>query len=350
MLRRLNKMKVIPCVLTGLMMFGVVLLCGVQVIAEESRPTPLKLILVGDIMIAHDEETGKVIERGDDPFAPFAKHFQAADLTVGNLECVVAEGGKEVRKPYNFRAHPRVNPLLKKHFHALSVANNHSGDYGPEAFAEQCDLFDKAGIPYFGGGRDLKAAHTPLIIEKHGLRIAFLGYCEVFLRSFAAGEKRPGCAWSEEDERVLADIHAARETHKADIVIPYMHWGDEHDPATDRQKSLARKMIDAGATCVIGGHPHVVQETEIYKEKPIIYSVGNFVFNGFDTPETTTGWALRMTLDKAGVVEWDTITARIDERGVPIPDLKTKSPAGKRGSKTIEMLAPQAAEKRQGTP
>jgi poly-gamma-glutamate synthesis protein (capsule biosynthesis protein) len=237
-----------------------------------------------------------------------------------------------------------VIPLLKKHFHALSVANNHSGDYGPEAFAEQCDLFDKAGVPYFGGGRDLKAAHTPLVIEKHGLRIALLGYCEVFLKSFAAGEKRPGCAWSEDDERVLADIRAARETHKADIVIPYMHWGDEHDPATDRQKSLARKMIDAGATCVIGGHPHVVQETEYYKEKPIIYSVGNFVFNGFDTPETTTGWALRMTLDKGGVIEWDTITARMDERGVPIPDPKAASPAGKRGSAKIELKVPQAAK------
>ena len=107
-----------------------------------------------------------------------------------------------------------------------------------------------------------------------------------------------------------------------------MHWGDEHDPATDRQKALARKMIDAGATCVVGGHPHVVQETEHYKGKPIIYSVGNFVFNGFETPETNTGWALRMTLDKDGVAEWDTITARLDARGVPVPDLKARSPSG----------------------
>ncbi len=322
------------------------LMGGARAIAEEPRPTSVKLILVGDIMVAHDDEIGKIIERGVDPFEPFAKHLQAADLAIGNLECVVAGSGKAVRKPYNFRAHPRVIPLLKKHFHALSVANNHSGDFGPEAFAEQCDLFDKAGVPYFGGGRDLKAAHTPLIIEKHGLRIALLGYCEVFLRSFAAGEKRAGCAWSEDDDRVIADIRAARETYKADIVIPYMHWGDEHDPATDRQKSLARKMIDAGATCVVGGHPHVVQETEYYKDKPIIYSVGNFVFSGFDKPETTTGWALRMTLDKEGVAEWDTITARMDDRGVPIPDLKALSPAGKRGSDKILMQTPQAAEKR----
>jgi poly-gamma-glutamate synthesis protein (capsule biosynthesis protein) len=239
-----------------------------------------------------------------------------------------------------------VIPTLKKHFHAYSVANNHAGDFGPEAFAEQCDLFDKAGIQYFGGGRDLKAAHTPLIIEKHGLRIALLGYCEVFLRSFAAGEKRPGCAWSEDDDKVLADIRAAREVHKADIVIPYMHWGDEHDPANDRQKSLARKMIDAGATCVIGGHPHVVQETEHYKGKPIIYSVGNFVFNGFEEPEANIGWALRMTLDKNGVAEWDTITARLDPRGVPIPDLKAKSPAGKRGDDAIQMRAPESTQKK----
>lgn len=105
-------------------------------------------------------------------------------------------------------------------------------------------------------------------------------------------------------------------------------------------------MIDAGATCVVGGHPQDVQETEIYKGKLIIYSVGNFVFNGFETPETNTGWALRMTLDKQGVVEWDTITARLDGRGVPIPDLKANGPAGKRGSDKNTMQTPQETEKR----
>ncbi|MFN4804650.1 MAG: CapA family protein [Akkermansiaceae bacterium] len=100
-----------------LMIFTVIVVfcvSGVRSFAEEIHPTSVKVILVGDIMIAHDEETGKLIERGIDPFEPFSKHFQAADLTIGNLECVVANSGKEVRKPYNFRAHPRVIPLLKK--------------------------------------------------------------------------------------------------------------------------------------------------------------------------------------------------------------------------------------------
>ena len=301
--------------------------------ATPKGPTQVKLILVGDIMVAHDEETGKLIERGKDPFEPFAKLLKDADVSIGNLECVIAEKGVAVEKPFTFLAHPRCIPPLKRHFTAMSVANNHSCDFGKPAFVEQCDRLEAAGLPYFGGGRDKEAAHRPWIVERNGLKIALLGYCEVFLRSFQAREKEAGVAWSEDDDRVLADIKAAKS--KADFVIPFMHWGWEKEPANDRQKQFARKMIDAGADVVVGAHPHVTQNAEYYKGHLIVYSLGNFLFNGFDTDETQTGWALRLTLDKQGLAAWDTVVARLDPDGVPHPDLTAKSPCGRRGEETI---------------
>ncbi len=299
----------------------------------EKQPATVSLIMVGDIMVAQDEETGKVIERGIDPFEPFAKLLKEADISVGNLECVIAEKGVAVEKPFTFLAHPRCIPVLKKHFTALTVANNHSCDFGKPAFVEQCERLEKAELPYFGGGREKTAAHKPWIVERNGLKIAFLGYCEVFLRSFQARDNEAGVAWSEEDDPVVADIKAAKT--KADLVIPFMHWGWEHEPANDRQKKFARKMIDAGADLVIGAHPHVTQGTEYYHGHLIVYSLGNFLFNGFDAEETQTGWAFRATLDKQGVVKWDTIVARLDPQGIPHPDLKANSPSGRRGDEAI---------------
>ena len=243
-------------------------------------------------------------------------------------------------KPYTFRADPRTLPVLKRHFDAVSLANNHSGDFGKAAFAEQLALMDKAGLPYFGGGRDATAAHAPWIVERNGVRIALLGYVEFKPRSFEADASRPGVAWSGEDDDVIEDIIAARRVHRADIVIPFMHWGweDEPDPSP-RLRAFARRMIDAGADLVVGGHPHVTQGAEYYRGKPIIYSLGNFLFNGFDTPATTTGWVLSARVDRTGVVDWRTHVARLDANGVPHPDPTASSPCASPDRKTINQCA-----------
>ena len=299
--------------------------------AEAAAPEPtVTLAMVGDLML--DETPGRVIEEGRDPFAPFAALLDAADIRVGNLECVVATGGEaEPGKPYTFRAHPRVLEPLKRHFDAVSLANNHSGDFGPEAFGEMLPLLERQGIGWFGGGADLAQAHRPLIIERHGLRIALLGYDEFLPRSFEADFDRPGVAWSE-DEQVQLDIANARRIHQADLVIPFMHWGWEKDTtASPRQRQLARLMIDAGADAVVGGHPHVIQDTEVYRGRPILYSLGNFVFNGFTEEVNNTGWLLRLELDHQGVRRWRTIMARIDPEGIPHPDAQANGACWERG-------------------
>lgn len=296
------------------------------------------LIFVGDIMVA--ETPGELIARGEDPFQPFAALLSSHDVRIGNLECVVATTGTAEEKPYTFRADPRTLPVLKRHFDAVSLANNHSGDFGKAAFAEQLALMDKTGLPYFGGGRDATAAHAPWIVERNGVRIAVLGYVEFKPRSFEADASRPGVAWSGEDDDVIEDIIAARRVHRADIVIPFMHWGweDEPDPSP-RLRAFARRMIDAGADMVVGGHPHVTQGAEYYRGKPIIYSLGNFLFNGFDTPATTTGWVLSARVDRTGVVDWRTHVARLDANGVPHPDPTASSPCASPDRKTINQCA-----------
>lgn len=285
--------------------------------ALAARAEPLRLVFVGDIML--DDGPGRVVAEGRDPLAPFAAILADADYRIGNLECPIATTGQALEnKIYSFRAHPRVLSVLKGRFDALAVANNHSGDYGQTAFLETLNHLDQAGIASFGGGHNLAEAHRPLWIEKHGLSIAVLGYNEFKPRSFEAGPHWPGIAWSE-DSLVVADIRAARAAG-ADIVIPFMHWGWEREPEpSERQRALARLMIDAGADAVVGGHPHVTQGSEVYRGKPVIYSLGNFVFDGFELPAAKIGWLLRLTVDRGGVVDWSIVEARIDEEGTPHP-------------------------------
>ncbi len=307
--------------------------------AEESAWAPtVSVAFVGDIML--DELPGRLVKAGEDPFSPFAAILDTADIRLGNLECVVStRGSAEPGKPYTFRAHPRTLKVLKRHFNALSLANNHSGDFGPAAFGEMLSLLQRHGIAYFGGGANLLQAHTPLLLERRGLRIALLGYNEFFPRNFEADYDKPGVAWSE-DEQVRLDIASARTRYHADLVIPMMHWGWEHERhASERQRQLARVMIDAGADAVVGSHPHVTQNIEQYQGRPIIYSLGNFVFDGFTGEDSNTGWLLRLDLDRQGVRRWRTFVAHIDRKGIPHPGSSSEGSCWERGQENATPCA-----------
>jgi len=305
---------------------------GLSAALAQADAGQVRLLMVGDIML--DDGPGQVIASGRDPFAPFASLLADGDYTIGNLECPVATTGKALdSKIYTFRAHPRVLPVLKRHIDAVALANNHSGDYGKAAFAETLALLKQQQLPYFGGGANLREAHAPLWLEKSGLRVALLSYNEFKPRSFEAGASQPGIAWSE-DAQVVADIRAARAAG-ADVVIPFMHWGWERETQPSaRQRQLARTLIDAGADAVVGGHPHVTQGAETYRGKPIIYSLGNFVFDGFERPAEKRGWLLRLTLNKRGVHTWDTVAADMDAEGIPHP-VAVATPCGKAGDATV---------------
>ncbi len=264
-----------------------------------------------------DELPGQYIEEVKNPFSSFDPLFKSADITIGNLECLVGTSGKPEDKPFTFRAHPRVIPILKEYFSAVSVANNHSGDYGLEAFSRMLDLFNQTGLRYFGGGKDIRSAHKPILFEVKDKKIAIPGYNEFLPRSFEALDDRPDIAWNE-DGYVTHDIRSAKEFDKADIVIVFPLWGWESEKmASSRQKKLAHLMIDSGDDAIVGGHPYVTQNIEIYKGKPILYSLGNFIFNGFEDEESTTGWVSEMTFSVDSKINWVIHVAKLDKDGIP---------------------------------
>lgn len=305
-------------------------LCATLAGAEPRPAGPtLQLAFVGDIML--DDGPGQTIAQGRDPLAGVAQPLARSDFAIGNLECPIATRGQPLpNKIYSFRAHPRATEVLRGRFQALSVANNHAGDYGPEAFLETLAHVRRAGIQPFGGGANLREAHAPVWLEKHGIRVAVLAYNEFKPRQFEAGPEWPGIAWSE-DEHVVRDIRAARAAG-ADWVIPFMHWGweNETEPSA-RQRQLARTLIDAGADLVVGGHPHLVQGAESYQGKPIVYSLGNFVFDGFDQPINRRGWLLRLTLSKDRLLAWDTLLTETDDAGSPHLRPGARTPCGQPG-------------------
>ena len=298
---------------------------------------PVTLSFVGDILL--DSAPGRTISRGQDPFAPTAALLKEADFSIGNLECPVATSGAALDKEYTFRAAPSTLPRLRQHFAGVSIANNHSGDYGSEAFRETLDRLEAARVPYFGGGRDSSQAHSPLLLRKHGLEIALFGYDEYRPRSFEAGPEHPGVAWAEE-EQIILDMARARRAG-ANIVLPFFHWGWENEPGPSaRQRELAHALIDAGADAVIGAHPHVTQGVEMYRGRPIVYSLGNFVFDLLDRPENAVGWILQLVVDRRGVTRFSTHAVRIDSQGTPTPTPEIVTPCGVRGALAVSPCQP----------
>lgn len=282
---------------------------------EPAGAGDITLLFAGDVMLA--EKPGAAVRRGVDPFGDFRQLFAQADVRIVNLECVVSTQGRAENKPYTFRAHPRVISLLKKHVSAVSLANNHSGDFGRRAFVDMLALLEREQLPYFGGGRNIRDAHRPYVTQVKGKTIAVLGYDGFLPRSFEALEQQPGVAWLDAD-LVAHQVRHAKQELKADLVIVFPHWGWEYERlASDAQRTMARLMIDSGADAVVGGHPHVTQDIEVYNGKPIFYSLGNFIFNGFDGEAANTGWVLQLIARADGRFDWVVHEARIDSEGIP---------------------------------
>jgi poly-gamma-glutamate synthesis protein (capsule biosynthesis protein) len=318
------------------------------VIATDARADAeaLRIVFAGDIML--DGGPGHVVTVGGDPFADVAAVLRDADLTIGNLECAIVKKGYAVNKPFTFRGPKEALPLLKKYFSAVSVANNHSGDWGKRGFVTELELLREAGLPFFGGGTDAREARRPLVLTAAGKRVALLGYNDYPPRSFAAGRSAPGIAWLVEKDAVQ-DIKLARQ--QADFVVLFLHWGEDMEPAvTPQQKTMGRALIDAGADVVVGGHPHLIQDVEWYKDKPIVYSIGNFVFDYFPfDPPVWKAWILRLTLSGPGRPGLETFEVELDPAGVPhlvhpLASARTGKPES-RPEMTVHDRAPESTQR-----
>jgi poly-gamma-glutamate synthesis protein (capsule biosynthesis protein) len=270
-------------------------------------------------MLARSIGTALARNLDDFPFGAVASILQSADVTVGNLECALGTAGKRARKSYTFLGPPdAAASLANAGFDVVSLANNHSLDYGPSALNETRGLLSAVGILYAGAGADEAAAHRPAVLAIKGLRLAFLAYvntpAEGSYRASTWGAKgnKAGVAWAN-PKRIAADVASARA--RADVVIVLLHSGRENVQVPDStQRRVARAAIDAGAALVIGSHPHVLQGVERYRGGVIAYSLGNFVFDGLYSRSETA--ILHVTLGREGVraIDWTPVVLR---RGRP---------------------------------
>ncbi len=252
--------------------------CAAHPFAEDpNRPGRITIAAVGDVMLGGSMAAMLAESGADHPFDRTREILAAADIAVGNLEAPFGTRGTPFKKRFTFLVPPRHAPALARAgFDVMALANNHMMDYGPEPLQATLRLLDSLGIAYSGAGMDASAARRPAVVERGGVRAAFLSYSRVHPLQFWAGKRKPGTAPAN-DAEVAADVRAAR--RDADLVVVSVHWGAElMTRPKDYQVRLAHAAIDAGADLVLGHHPHVLQGLELYKGKLIAYSLGNFAF------------------------------------------------------------------------
>jgi poly-gamma-glutamate capsule biosynthesis protein CapA/YwtB (metallophosphatase superfamily) len=256
---------------------------GIELTSHAAQSTPLDV---------SDSDAGH-------PFQAVSDHLRRADLVFGNLECPLSARGRPMSNDKCYCASPEFGAALAEaSFRVVSFANNHCMDYGETAFLDTLDLLRDNGIAVVGAGSSLQRARQAAVFDVDGLRIAFLGYSMVGPdRAFAVdGESgavplNPLVA-GQDIERIRLDV---------DLLILSIHWGDEIVARpSPRLVDIAHELIAAGADVILGHHPHVPGSVEIYRGKPILYSLGNFCF-GHDHHYWSDNMMARLTADAEGL-------------------------------------------------
>ena len=276
------------------------------------RSRHVVLDAVGDINLG-DGPASVMRRRGlRFPWTGVARELRSADVAFGNLECAVSTRGRPVPKQFNFRGRPAALREATRYagLDVVNLANNHVGDYGRGALLDTLRYVRQFGMTGVGAGRNLAAARRPRVVERLGLRIAFVGFSDILPASFAAGPRRAGTVFATH-ERIRADVRRA--ARGADVVVATFHWGVERARRPDgRQRAFARTALLAGADAVIGAHPHVLQPVERRGRRLVAYSLGNFVFSA-GSPGTTSTGILKLRLSTRGVEGVRFLRARIDD-------------------------------------
>ena len=264
--------------------------------------TAVRLLFAGDVYLSdHVLEAYEAAGGIDGVLSQgYQAEIQAADYFVTNEEFPFSTRGTPAPdKQFTFRVHPeKVKLMQEMGIDLVTLANNHALDYGCDAMLDTIDTLDRAGIRHVGAGKNLAEARKPAIVELNGRTFAFIGATRVYPEAdWAAGTDSAGMFSAYDGGAQLAEeVKAAKQ--QADYVIAYVHWGIEREETPNEvQKSIAHRLVDAGADLVVGAHPHVLQGIEYYQGVPIAYSLGNFVF-GSSIPSTAL---LQADVDDAGI-------------------------------------------------
>lgn len=269
---------------------------------------PSIISIIGDVSLADNwyimpkyDERGKGVSGilSDEVI----KVMRESDLMVANSEFTVSERGKALSgKQYTFRAKPeRLSIYDEMGVDLVTLANNHVYDFGADAFLDMLDAFDKYNIPRIGAGHNIDEAKKPYYFIINGYKFAFVNAtrAEKYIMTPEAGVDSPGVFRCYDPTNMENLIRSVKE--ESDFVIAIIHFGKEgsHDLEKEQVES-AKKYIDAGASAVVGHHAHVLQGVEIYNDKPIIYNLGDFIFNA-NTEETAM---FQIKLNEDGTMEY----------------------------------------------
>ena len=298
-----------------------------------------KLLFMGDTMLART--IGQGIVAGDNPYEYVQNTLDDYNFRMANMETTIAEPSVSVQaigKPYTFNAPLAAIQILKDaHIDVAGLANNHTGDFGPAAMANMIDNLQAAGIKVAGAGKNINQAFTPLIVnvpavavgkvdsktKTETVRLAIIAVNSIENSYTNATSTSAGSAFFDK-ARIVTEIQTARQTDKADIIIVFPHWGIEYQSApTSEQISWGHFFIDSGADIVIGSHPHVIQSTEDYQGKYIVYSLGNFIFDGM-SGNALNGQMVSLTINVADkLTSTSNGKVTLDQRNVSLASPQT---------------------------
>jgi poly-gamma-glutamate synthesis protein (capsule biosynthesis protein) len=273
----------------------------------------------GDVI--GDRDVGTFIDTngGDAVLAGVAPRLRGSQVAFVNLESPLSnKGARNVAKDVTFRGRTAlVQGLHTAGIDVVSLANNHALDWGPKALLDTVARLDAAGIAHAGAGGDLDAARAPALLRTTSGTVAVLAYTLILPEGFAAGTDRAGVnPGRAHRERLLADIAAA--SKRADWVVVSFHWGVEYTGQASReQRALAHDAVDAGADLILGHHPHVLQGLELYRNRLIAYSLGDFVFDHYSRPTGETV-VLEIEMSPAGPPSFRVTPVYLSEsHGIP---------------------------------
>lgn len=236
--------------------------------------------------------------------------LKTSDLTIVNLECVVSTLGEQgVAKgeggPYYYRARPEMlRVLTDAGVNFVTVANNHSGDYGTEALLQQQEILNQVGIGFAGSGVDAQDAFSAKFCRVGDVDVALFSIDSTQKR-FAALKNKPGTAflppdnsqvWFKTLQPLISDAKK-----KADLVVVAVHWGANNlDEPIEEEIAIGHAIVDAGADAVLGASAHRLQGVELYNNKPIIHDAGDLLFDAIKNKLSDSG-VFQLGLTKKGI-------------------------------------------------
>lgn len=285
---------------------------------QEQSDNKISMIFAGDVMM--DRTVGSTIEQGGNPFENVKDKFNEHDIVILNLETVVSDrayAAQALGKLYTFNSPTSAIDVLKaNNVSVVSLANNHSMDYGANALINTMDNLQAKGILHVGAGKTVNEAFAPRYLLFKNTKIAFLAFNDIENWFTDVSDYNAGSAYFDEG-RIRSAVSEAKSN--ADIVIVMPHWGIEYSlNNSERQNYFGRLFVDSGADIVIGAHPHVIQNSEEYNGKMIYYSLGNFVFDGMCSIANACDAAMvQVFIEDKKILTSNILEVRIDDRGYP---------------------------------